>query len=155
VDQLLRYPIEDFATEYFLEHSGIDGLEQSGAGRWRRRLVLRTRRELTHVPELWSRFFTDQIMVFWAGDELLRLGRDIPIPPGATTFFPEELRTIQDDWLRLLLLQFDHSYGNGHGTQSRIWSVFDDRMNFIANFMRSRAQTSGLARPVRGSGDKS
>ena len=119
-------------------------MERSGEGRWRRRLDARIRRELTHVPELWGRFFTDQIMVFWAGDELLRLGRDLPIPPGSATFLPPDLQVIEDGWLQMLLYRYDHSYGNGHGTQSRIWSVFDDRMNYIANFMRSRAQTPGL-----------
>ena len=144
VDQLLKYPVGDFAAEFFLERSGIAGMESSGDGRWRRRFDARVRRDLLHLPELWGRFFTDQIMVLWAGDELLRLGRDLPFPPGSATFVPEDLSTIKDDWLQSLLLQYDHSYGNGHGTQSRIWSVFEDRMNYIANFMRSRAQTPGL-----------
>jgi len=143
VDQVLTYPVEDFAADFFLEHSELEAMERSGIGRWRRRLIRRVRESVT-VPEWWGRFFTDQFMVLWAGDELLRLGRDLPIPPGATTFFPADLREMQDHWLQMLLYRYDHSYGNGHGTQSRIWSVFDDRMNYIVNFMRSRAQTPGL-----------
>jgi hypothetical protein len=144
VDQLLKYPVDDFASDFFLERSGVEAVEVNGGGRWRQRVANRARRELLHLPEIWGRFFTDQIMVLWAGDELLRLGRDLPIPPGAATFLPDELDDIEDAWLATLLRRYDHSYGNGHGTQSRIWSVFDDRMNYIVNFMRSRAQSPGL-----------
>jgi hypothetical protein len=145
VGQLLQYPVEDFASEFLLERGGFEARERSGEGRWQRRVDWRVRRELRHrVPEIWARLFTDQVLVFWAGDELLRLGRDLPPPPGATAFLPDDLQDLEDDWLEMVWRLYDHSYGDGQGTQSRIWSVFADRMNFIVNFMRSRAQTPGL-----------
>jgi hypothetical protein len=147
VDQLLEYPIEDFASDFFLERSGLETRERTGEGRWRRRLDRSVRGRLErHGPQIWSRFFTDQILVFWAGDEILRLGRDLPLPPRATEFHPDDLAVLDDQWLRMLWRRYDHSYGEGHGTQSRIWSIFSDRMNYIVNFMRSRAQTPGLWR---------
>jgi hypothetical protein len=147
VDQLLDYPIEDFASEFFLERSGLEARERSGEGRWRRRLDWSVRGRLgRHAPQIWSRFFTDQILVFWAGDEILRLGRDLPLPPRATEFYPDDLAVLDDHWLCMLWRLYDHSYGEGHGTQSRIWSIFSDRMNYIVNFMRSRALTPGLWR---------
>jgi hypothetical protein len=145
VQQVLEYPVEDFAGDFVRERAGFEAAQRSGTGRWRRRLDRRVQRELTgRVPELWGRFLTDQLLVLKLGDELIRLGRDIPPPPGSSSFFPAELTTIEDRWLQLLLRRYDHSYGSGHGTQSRIWSQFDDRMNFIVNLMRSRAQTPGL-----------
>jgi hypothetical protein len=144
VDQVLRFPVQDFAAEFFLERSGVEAMERSGQGRWRGRADRLVRSGLSHTRPWWSRFFTDQVLVLRAGDELLRLGRDLPIPPGQATFLPTDLQHVQDRWLQMLLYRYDHSYGNGHGTQSRIWAVFDDRMNFIVNFMRSRAQTAGL-----------
>ena len=145
VDQLLRYPVEDFASEFILERSGLDARERAGTGRWHRRFERRVRGQLDeHTPKIWGRAFTDQVLVLWAGDELLRLGRDLPPPPGSVTFFPPDLEELHDGWLFLLWRQYDHSYGDGHGTQSRIWSVFSDRMNYIVNFMRSRAQAPGL-----------
>jgi hypothetical protein len=144
VDQVLTFPVQDFAGEFFLERSGIEAMERSGQGRWRARADRVARRGAFGTRALWSRFFTDQVLVLRAGDELLRLGRDLPIPPGQTSFLPADLQDVRDRWLRMLLYRYDHSYGDGHGTQSRIWAVFDDRMNFIANFMRSRAQTPGL-----------
>ena len=147
VDQLLDYPVEDYASEFFVERIGLDARERTGEGRWRRRLDRSIRGQLErHAPQLWSRFFTDQILVFWAGDEILRLGRDLPVPPSATTFYPDDLAVLDDAWLRKLWRLYDHSYGDGHGTQSRIWSIFSDRMNYIVNFMRSRAQAPGLWR---------
>jgi hypothetical protein len=147
VGQLLKYPIEDFASDFLVDRSGVAARERSGQGRWRQRVDWSVRGQLErHVPQLWGRFFTDQVLVLWAGDELLRLGRDLPVPPRATDFYPPDLAVLEDQWLQTLWRQYDHSYGEGHGTQSRIWSVYPDRMNYIVNFMRSRAQSAGLWR---------
>jgi hypothetical protein len=145
VQQVLRFPIDDFPTSFFTERLGLDRVDEQGAGRWRRRVERRTRQELSnHVSDLWGRLFTDQVLAIKVGDELLRLGRDLPFPPGSERFYPGDLAEPCDRWLQMLLRRFDHSYGDGQGTQARIWSDYDDRMNYIVNFMWSRAQEPGL-----------
>lgn len=145
VQQVLRFPIDDFPTTFFTERLGLERLDRDGGGRWRRRIDRRVRQELSsHVSDLWARFFTDQILAVRVGDEFLRLGRDLPFPPNAERFYPDDLAEPRDRWLQMLLRRYDHSYGDGHGTQARIWSNYDDRMNTIVNFMWSRAQEPGL-----------
>lgn len=145
VQQVLDYPANQFPFDYFNEHVGIDDSERQGAGRWRRRLneaVLS--RAQAHLGDTWRRFFTSRILVLRLGDEVLRLGQDIPDAKSSGTFLPQDLETIEDDWLRQLMHRFDHSFGLGHGTAAYNWANYGDRLNYIVNLFRSRAQEPGI-----------
>lgn len=145
VQQVLNFPLADFPVQLIGRRIGLDELASAQAGRWRRR-INRTLLDLAdeRLIGVWRRFFTGQILVLRLGNEVVRLGRDIPDSPTAGCFLPEELSQISDDWLRHLLLRFDQSFGDGHGTAAHDWDDFDSRMNYIANLLRSRAQEPGL-----------
>jgi hypothetical protein len=147
VQMALNYPLSDFAEEFFLDRARLNSVPRGKGGLVRRRAYAQSQRAFSqHVNPLWERFFTDQLLTIQVGDELLRLGRDLPLPPGGWSMYPPDLAQPLDSWLNTLLRRYDHSFGEGHGTQARMWSNFDDRMNFIVNFMRSRAQVAGLWR---------
>lgn len=145
VQQVLDYSVDEIASSYFKEQIGVEASENRGAGRWRRRInrVAAERFEQS-FGDVWSRVLTDQVLVARVGDEVIRLGRDIPDPPGSSSFFPEDLDPICDGWANNLLLRFDHSFGYGTGTRSHNWGVYDDRMNWLVNLLRSRQQSFGV-----------
>lgn len=148
VQTVLDYPARDFGSDYLLDRIATAGIGPSRGGSLRRRAYGWVESSITDpLSDLWERLVTDQLLVAQAGDELLRIGRDIPVPPGQATFFPAELRHLEDDWLDLLFRRYDHSFGDGHGTQARVWWNYNDRMSFIVNFMRSHAQVPGMFRP--------
>lgn len=148
VQMVLDYPARDFGSDYLLDRIATAGLGASRGGSLRRRAYGWVESCVTDpLSDLWERLVTDQLLVAQAGDELLRIGRDIPVPPGQATFFPADLRDLEDDWLDLLFRRYDHSFADGHGTQARVWWNYNDRMSFIVNFMRSHAQVPGMFRP--------
>jgi hypothetical protein len=104
-------------------------------------------------------------MVF--GDETLTFGRDLPVPPPANpvlrdrqpeldrqryapgSFFPRDLQTLRSREVWAEWQQFDRSMGEGSRTAVDNWLRYEERMNFIANFMRSRQQLTALYGPPR------
>ncbi len=145
VQRVLDYSVEEIAADYFDQQIGIEASENRGAGRWRRRINrAASERFERSFGDVWGRVLTDQVLVARVGEEVIRLGRDLPDPPGSTSFFPPALDPICDGWANNLLLRFDHSFGYGTGTRSHNWGVFDDRMNWLINLLRSRQQSGGV-----------
>ena len=62
-----------------------------------------------------------------------------PLPdsdPGHS--FPDQLRSITNPALQALLSRYDHSDGSRRRRRAKNWIWFEDRMNYITNFFRSR-----------------
>lgn len=147
VQQVLDYSVDEIASDYFSEQIGIEASENRGAGRWRRRLNRSSLKSFERrLGDVWPRFVTDQILVARVGEEIIRLGRDLPDPPDSTSFFPPELEHLDDNWASNLVLRFDHSFGHGVGTRSHNWRVYDDRMSWLVNLLRSRQRAGGVWR---------
>ncbi|MEZ5406905.1 MAG: hypothetical protein R2761_02705 [Acidimicrobiales bacterium] len=146
VQTYLEYPLVDYGQEVLFEGESRAGLAGKEVALRRRISAQASRVFETRLNPLWHRFFTDQLLVIQMGDELLRLGKDLPIPNGQAAMFPEDLTDPTETWLCRLLLRYDHSLDpeTGHGTQAHMWGDYDDRMSFIVNLMRSRAQLAGL-----------
>ena len=95
------------------------------------------------ATDLWARIMTDQIMVVAFPAETIRLGRDIPRRDWRRPFYAPALEHLSTDAGRLFD-QFDRSLGDGRGAGAGDWRRFDDRMNFVANLLRSRQQDPTL-----------
>jgi hypothetical protein len=95
------------------------------------------------ATDLWARIMTDQIMVVAFPTETIRLGRDIPRRDWRRPFYAPALQDLSPDAGRLFD-QFDRSLGDGRGAGAGDWRRFDDRMNFVANLLRSRQQDPTL-----------
>ncbi|XXY48012.1 hypothetical protein WME91_49240 [Sorangium sp. So ce269] len=108
--------------------------------------------ELTRT---WEWFATRELMTLRLPDGTLRLGLDLPAPPGRP-LFPEALQAIDLPALRALLGQLDAlgpapaprlAPGPVAGTAARNWARLSDRMRFIAELFRSRQQDARLLEP--------
>lgn len=95
------------------------------------------------ATDVWARVMTDQVMVVALPAETIRLGRDIPRRDWRKPFYAPGLEKL-DEPARVLFDQFDRSLGDGRGAGAGDWRRFDDRMNFVANLLRSRQQDSTL-----------
>jgi hypothetical protein len=108
-------------------------LVQQGSGRFGPGLRRR-------VSSVYSWLVTRFLLVLVTVDEVLKVGRPLPpVPygdPGHS--FPEELRSISHPALQALLSRYDQSDGKARRRRAKNWIWFDDRMNYITNFFRSR-----------------
>jgi hypothetical protein len=95
------------------------------------------------AKDVWARVMTDQVLVLALPAETIRLGRDMPCRDWRKPFFTEALAELSPSALALYR-QFDRSLGDGRGAGAGDWRRFDDRMNFVANLLRSRQQDSTL-----------
>jgi hypothetical protein len=96
------------------------------------------------------------------GDEELRLGRDLPVPPpanlvlrgrqpqldqeryGCGDFFPYSLQTLDNSAIWAAWQQYDRSSGDGTRTAVDSWLRYEERMSYLVNLFRSRQQLTGL-----------
>jgi hypothetical protein len=89
------------------------------------------------ATDLWARVMTDQVMVVAFPAETIRLGRDIPRRDWRLPFYAPALEKLSRPAQQLFDM-FDRSLGDGRGAGAGDWRRFDDRMNFVANLLRSR-----------------
>lgn len=97
---------------------------------------------------LYSMALTLGLLELETGDELLRVGRELPWRPShpGGALFPADLDVIEDPCAQALLTIYDCSEGDRKRTRAHNWIWFADRMNYITNLMRSRQQHPGLFR---------
>jgi hypothetical protein len=95
------------------------------------------------ATDVWARVMTDQVMVVAFPAETIRLGRDIPRRDWRRPFYAPGLESLSPKASQLFD-QFDRSLGDGRGAGAGDWRRFDDRMNFVANLLRSRQQDATL-----------
>jgi hypothetical protein len=105
---------------------------------WRNRL----RRLAVRMADDWRRITTQALMNLELPNETLYLGRDVPPTPAGA--FPPALATAENPELAALLAQVDRTPDRLAGSAARDWSSLADRMNFIADFFRSRQQEMAL-----------
>jgi hypothetical protein len=108
-------------------------LVQQGSGRFGPGLRRR-------VSSVYSWLVTRFLLVLVTVDEVLKVGRPLPPVPHSDPdhSFPEELRSISHPALQALLSRYDQSDGKARRRRAKNWIWFDDRMNYITNFFRSR-----------------
>jgi hypothetical protein len=91
----------------------------------------------------WRTIMTRRFMTIKLPTETLRLGEDVPrLETGE--MFPAELRQLQHPALLALLQELDRTPDTSRGSAARDWGSLRDRMNFLADFFRSRQQDSRL-----------
>ena len=95
------------------------------------------------ATDLWARVMTDQVMVVAFPAETIRLGRDIPRRDWRRPFYAPDLEELSVSAQKYFDM-FDRSLGDGRGAGAGDWRRFDDRMNFVANLLRSRQQDPTL-----------
>lgn len=95
------------------------------------------------ATDMWARLMTDQVMVVAFPAETIRLGRDIPRRDWRRPFYAPDLEELSPPAQALFDL-FDRSLGDGRGAGAGDWRRFDDRLNFVANLLRSRQQDPTL-----------
>lgn len=105
---------------------------------WRNRL----RNLAARMADDWRRITTRALMTLELPGETLYLGRDVP--PTAAGMFPPALATIGNAELATLLAQVDRTPDSVASSAARDWGSLADRMNFIADFFRSRQQEMTL-----------
>jgi hypothetical protein len=89
------------------------------------------------VADVWGELMTAVLGTIETPDGVMRLDCDVPSLPGVS-FVPLDLDPVVVDELELLLNQFDHSHGDGLGSEAHDWVKLADRMNFISNLFVSR-----------------
>ncbi|AKQ68503.1 hypothetical protein A176_005415 [Myxococcus hansupus] len=103
------------------------------------------------MARAFRRFSTEHMMKLAVPGSALKLGQDLPPPPGMeTTLFPPHLRTIENPELRALLAEFDKSPDSLKGTGAEDWSKLDQRMNYIIDLFRTRQSDPALFDPPFG-----
>jgi hypothetical protein len=108
-------------------------LVQQGSGRFGPGLRRR-------ISSVYSWLVTRFLLVLVTVDEVLKVGRPLPpLPDGDPDHsFPEQLRSITHPALQALLSRYDRSDGNPRRRRAKNWIWFEDRMNYITSFFRSR-----------------
>jgi hypothetical protein len=114
------------------------------------------------VDEAFEIAATRHVFSMVLGTEELAFGRDLPLAPPANpvlrdrqpeddreryvlgSFFPHELRTLRSREVWAAWQRFDRSTGEGARTAVDNWLRYEERLNFIVNFMRSRQQLTAL-----------
>ncbi len=103
------------------------------------------------MATVFRRLATDHMMKLAVPGEALKLGNDLPPPPGMeSTLFPPHLRTIENPELRALLGQLDKSPDSLKNSGAKDWSKLDQRMNYIVDLFRSRQSDPALFDPPFG-----
>ena len=105
---------------------------------------------------------TRHVYLALIGDEELRLGRDLPVPPpanpvlrrrqptfdqeryGSGDFFSHDLQTLKISAVWAAWQQYDRSSGDGSRTAVDSWLRYEERLNYLANLLRSRQQLTAL-----------
>ncbi|WP_163868115.1 hypothetical protein [Myxococcus eversor] len=97
------------------------------------------------TASVFRRVATEHMMKLAVPGGALKLGNDLPPPPGMeTTLFPPHLRSIENPELRALLGKLDSSSDSLKGTAAKDWSKLDQRMNYIIDLFRTRQQDPHL-----------
>jgi len=91
-----------------------------------------------YMSAAYSLVLTQYMLALEMRDEVLHIGRPLPLAPGAATLFPEALTIIREPLLQALLTIYDLSDGVAAKRRARNWIWFPHRMNYITNLMRSR-----------------
>ncbi|WP_426749566.1 hypothetical protein [Myxococcus sp. Y35] len=103
------------------------------------------------MANVFRRLATEHMMKLAVPGGALKLGNDLPPPPGMeSTLFPPHLRSIENPELRTLLDQLDKSPDSLNGTGAKDWSQLDQRMNYIVDLFRSRQSDPALFDPPFG-----
>ena len=117
------------------------------------------------LSESWARLMTKYLLVIVLPTEMLRLGRDVPLPNPTEPMFPFPLMDLSlpsmDDYnpkgqrdhvgakledLQRFVSALDRSQA-GVGSAAHDWRRFDDRMNWAICLFRSRQQDRTLYWP--------
>jgi hypothetical protein len=93
--------------------------------------------------DMWARVMTDQILVLALPSETIRLGRDLPCRDWRKPFYAPALEQLSPEASELFDA-YDRSLGDGRGAGAGDWRRWDDRLNFVANLMRSRHDDPSL-----------
>lgn len=94
----------------------------------------------------WKRAATECLMTLGLPGARLQLGDDVP-PLADGEMYPAALREIANPEARAVLAELDSTPDTLRGSAARDWSSLADRMNYIADFFRSRQQESELLLP--------
>lgn len=124
-------------------------------------------RVVSMADEAYQIAATRYVYSMLVGQEELRFGVDVPLPPPAHPllrddqveedrkrytdgdFFPVALQVIDEPDLWATWQQYDRSVGQGVRTAVDNWLRYPERLNFIVNVFRSRQQLTDLYdRPV-------
>lgn len=127
-----------------------------------RRLYERSQGARRFADEAFAIAATRYVFTLVVGQEVLGLGRDLPVAPPANpvlrdrlpkadrdryvlgSFFPRHLQTLREPDVWAAWQQFDRSTTEGTRTAVDDWLRYEERLNFIVNLFRSRQQVSGL-----------
>lgn len=98
---------------------------------------------LRRLEDDWSTAVTRCLMTLALPDHVLELGEDLPpLPDGS--MYPTALRTTTLPELRRVLRDLDRTPDTLRGSAARDWTSLADRMNYLADFFRSRQQDRSL-----------
>lgn len=95
------------------------------------------------IEREWQEVCTRFMMTLTLPHLVLDLGKDVPPLPNGKDF-PDDLTTIQNANLVLLLEKLDRTPNTSKGSAARDWGDLGDRMNYVVDFFRSRQQDSTL-----------
>jgi hypothetical protein len=127
-----------------------------------RRLYERSQGARRFADEAFAIAATRYVFTLVVGQEVLGLGRDLPVAPPANpvlrdrlpkadrdryvlgSFFPRDLQTLREPDVWTAWQQFDRSTTEGTRTAVDDWLRYEERLNFIVNLFRSRQQVSAL-----------
>lgn len=127
-----------------------------------RRAYERSRKASALFDEAFEIAATRHVFGLVLGQEVLSLGRDLPLAPPANpvlrdrqpegdlnryklgSFFPHDLQALREPDVWTAWQQFDRSTGEGSRTAVDDWLRYEERLNFIVNMFRSRQQLSAL-----------
>lgn len=91
----------------------------------------------------WKQAATHCLMTLALPAETLRLGDDLPLLPDGRTF-PPDLQTVDLAEAQELLRTLDRTPNTTRGSAACDWTKLGDRMNYVADFFRSRQQSRDL-----------
>lgn len=98
---------------------------------------------LRRLEDDWAVAATRCLMTVALPDRVLELGDDLPpLPDGS--MYPPALRTLTLPELERALRDLDRTPGTVRGSGARDWTSLTDRMNYLADFFRSRQQDRSL-----------
>jgi hypothetical protein len=103
------------------------------------------------LANAFRRFSTEHVMKLAVPGGALKLGNDIPPPPGfEKDIFPPHLRSIENPELRAMLKELDRTPDSLKGTGAKDWSRLDQRMHYVVDLFRSRQTDPHLFDPPYG-----
>jgi hypothetical protein len=103
---------------------------------------------LSLVELAWTRYATERLTsLSLPNGRTARPGSDVPTLPNSTGRFPADLAQLHDAQLRELWTYTSRADADGRHSGCDSWIPLVDRMNWIANWFRSRQQTADLFSP--------